>query len=422
MACDRLFRYELCNRIRYGPVRMTPHQQLAFLKKNAVDLFSPDEFLDKLKENRPLKVKLGVDPSRPDLHLGHAVVLRKLRDFQQLGHDVILIIGDFTARIGDPTGRSKTRPMLSAEEVRAYAQTYQDQVWTVLDPKKTQIRFNGEWLDPMSFESVIRLAAKYTVARMLERDDFHTRYQRNEPISVAEFLYPLAQAYDSVAIDADIELGGTDQLFNLLVGRKIQEEHGQRAQVVMTLPLLEGTDGSQKMSKSLDNYIAFTDSPADVFGKIMSIPDSLMPKYYRLLTDLEENEVDDLFQQIDDGLIHPRDAKMRLGESIVSFLHSPNQAREARETFVRVFQKRETPKEMPKYSIAEYSPVAFELVADAAKLSKSESKRLILQGGAKINEIPIQDPFAEVKVSDGDVLRVGKRRFFRIACSSRTSS
>ncbi len=401
---------------------MTPHQQLAFLKKNAVDLFSPDEFLDKLKENRPLKVKLGVDPSRPDLHLGHAVVLRKLRDFQQLGHDVILIIGDFTARIGDPTGRSKTRPMLSAEEVRAYAQTYQDQVWTVLDPKKTQIRFNGEWLDPMSFESVIRLAAKYTVARMLERDDFHTRYQRNEPISVAEFLYPLAQAYDSVAIDADIELGGTDQLFNLLVGRKIQEEHGQRAQVVMTLPLLEGTDGSQKMSKSLDNYIAFTDSPADVFGKIMSIPDSLMPKYYRLLTDLEENEVDDLFQQIDDGLIHPRDAKMRLGESIVSFLHSPNQAREARETFVRVFQKRETPKEMPKYSIAEYSPVAFELVADAAKLSKSESKRLILQGGAKINEIPIQDPFAEVKVSDGDVLRVGKRRFFRIACSSRTSS
>ncbi len=401
---------------------MTPQQQLAFLKKNAVDLFSPDEFLDKLKENRPLKVKLGVDPSRPDLHLGHAVVLRKLRDFQQLGHEVILIIGDFTARIGDPTGRSKTRPMLSAEEVRTYAQTYQNQVWTVLDPDKTQIRFNGEWLDPMSFESVIRLAAKYTVARMLERDDFHTRYQRNEPISVAEFLYPLAQAYDSVAIGADIELGGTDQLFNLLVGRKIQEEHGQRAQVVMTVPLLEGTDGSQKMSKSLDNYIAFTDSPADVFGKIMSIPDSLMPKYYRLLSDLEENEVHELFQQIDHGILHPRDAKMRLGESIVSFLYSPNQACEAREGFVHVFQKRETPKEMPDFPVVDYPPIAFELVADAARLSKSESKRLILQGGAKINEIPIQDPFSEVNVSEGDVLRIGKRRFFRITLSSRTSS
>lgn len=396
---------------------MTADQQLEFLQKNTVDLFSPYELLEKLKENRPLNVKLGVDPSRPDLHLGHAVVLKKLRDFQQMGHQVILIIGDFTARIGDPTGRSKTRPMLSVEEVKAYAKTYQQQVWTVLDPDKTQVRYNGEWLDPLSFEDVIRLSAKYTVARMLERDDFHSRYRQNEPISVAEFLYPLAQAYDSVAIHADIELGGTDQLFNLLVGRKIQEEHGQKAQVVMTLPLLEGTDGSQKMSKSLDNYIAFNDHPNEIFGKVMSIPDTLMRKYHDLLTDMSPEEIQRLFERIESGEIHPRDVKMRLAQTLVEFLYASKEAKEAQQEFINVFQKKENPQDIPEYSLTASqanSLQVVDLVAKAANLSKSESKRLILQGGIKLNDHAIIDPFAQLTLKENDILRVGKRRFFRI--------
>ncbi|MFN3283392.1 MAG: tyrosine--tRNA ligase, partial [Pseudothermotoga sp.] len=270
---------------------MQPKEQLEILKKNVVDFVNDEDLLKKLENKKRLRVKLGVDPSRPDLHLGHAVVLFKLRQFQDLGHHVVLIIGDFTAQIGDPSGRDSTRPMLSEEEVKQNARSYQEQAFKILDKNEKEIRFNSEWLSKMTFKDVIKLASKYTVARMLERDDFSKRYSSNTPISIAEFLYPLAQAYDSVAIEADVELGGTDQYFNLLVGRKIQEEMGKEPQVVMTMPIIEGTDGKMKMSKSYGNYVAFNDTPFDMYGKLMSLPDELIIKYMRLLTHLPEEEI-----------------------------------------------------------------------------------------------------------------------------------
>jgi len=388
--------------------------QLQLIKANCVDLYSEPELLERLKNGVPLRVKLGVDPSRPDLHLGHAVVLRKLATFQNLGHQVVLVIGDFTARIGDPSGRSQTRPMLSAEEVGLYAKSYEEQVFRVLDPVKTEIRFNGEWLDKLNFEKVIRLAAKYTIARMLERDDFAKRYASHEPISVSEFLYPLAQAYDSVAIKADVELGGTDQLFNLLVGRKIQEEYGQPPQIVMTMPLIEGTDGQMKMSKSYGNYIAFNDTPEDVYGKVMSIPDTLLLKYLRLLTDIDAETLTLYERNIREGRVNPRDYKMELARRMVELLYDPEEAERAQEEFVRVFQKRDLPSEIPELLLDGASIETVNLLTKAGVPSRSEAKRLVQQGGVTLDDRKLEDPFAVLSLSESMILKIGKRKYYRI--------
>lgn len=394
---------------------VSPEKQLLELKKNAVSFVSENELLKRLKEGRPLRVKLGVDPSRPDLHLGHAVVLRKLRQFQDYGHQVILIIGDFTARIGDPSGRSKTRPMLSMKEAKANAITYSKQAFKILDKEKTEIRFNSEWLDKMNFEDVIRLASKYTVARMLERHDFDKRYKNNEPISVAEFLYPLAQAYDSVVVKADVEIGGDDQYFNFIVGRKIQEEYGLKAQIILTLPLIEGTDGNLKMSKSYDNYISFEDTPVDMYGKIMSIPDKLIIKYMKLLTDISDEEIANYEKQIKTHDVNPRDIKMQLAYDITRQFHGNEKAKEAQAYFISVFRNKNIPEEMPEIALNHGEIGIVELLANFAGISsRSEARRLIQQGGVRINNTAISDIHAKLRLSDGDILRIGKRRFYRI--------
>lgn len=389
-------------------------KQIEHIKKGAFDIVSEDELREKLKKGRPLRIKLGVDPSRPDLHLGHAVVLKKLKHFQDLGHQIVLIIGDFTARIGDPSGRSATRPMLTMEEVKENAKSYQQQAFTILDKERTEVRYNGEWLDKMGFEEVIRLAAKYTVARMLERDDFDKRYKSNQPISVAEFLYPLAQAYDSVAVKADVEIGGTDQLFNLLVGRKIQNDHGLESQVVLTMPLIEGTDGTQKMSKSYDNYIGFTDIPNDVYGKIMSIPDTLMLKYYTLLTDFSKEEIAEIALKLNDPSVNPRDYKMKLAREMVTLLYDETLAQEAEKEFVHIFQQRDVPTDMPVLKLNE-SPIQLaDLLVLAGVESKSQAKRLCAQGGIKIDDIKYADPFETIDIKKISILRIGKRKFYKI--------
>ena len=393
---------------------MAPEEQVRILKRNVVDLVSEGELLERIREKGKLRVKLGVDPSRPDLHLGHAVVLRKLREFQDLGHTVVLIIGDFTARIGDPSGRSETRPMLSKEEVLENAKTYQEQAFKILDPKRTELRFNGEWLDGMTFSDVIVLASKYTVARMLERDDFAKRFKEGSPISISEFLYPLAQAYDSVAVQADVELGGTDQLFNLLVGRKIQEEYGQKPQIVMTMPIIEGTDGKMKMSKSYGNYIAFNDPPDEMYGKLMSIPDHLIVKYMRLLTDLPEDQVNEYEKAMEERKINPRDVKMVLAFEITKFFHGEEKAAEAQERFVKVFQKRELPDEMPEVYLEGETSIVELLVRIGAVSSRSEAKRLIEQGGVYLDDARVEDIRFVLEPVKECVLKVGKRRFYKI--------
>ena len=394
---------------------MTPEEQVKILKRNVVDLISEEELLDRIKRKGKLRVKLGVDPSRPDLHLGHAVVLRKLREFQDLGHTVVLIIGDFTARIGDPSGRNETRPMLTKEEVLENAKTYQEQAFKILDPERTELRFNGEWLDRMTFADVIVLASKYTVARMLERDDFAKRFKEGIPIAVSEFLYPLAQAYDSVAIQADVELGGTDQLFNLLVGRKIQEEYGQEPQIVMTMPIIEGTDGKLKMSKSYGNYIAFNDPPEEMYGKLMSIPDELIIKYMRLLTDIPEERIEEYERKMKEKTINPRDVKMVLAYEITRFFHGEENAKKSQEQFVKVFQKKEIPDEMPVVEISQEKNIVDLLVEIGAASSKSEAKRLVSQGGVYIDGERIEDIKFTVEPDGERVLRVGKRKFYRIS-------
>jgi len=380
-----------------------------------MDLVTEEELMEKLKENRPLRVKLGVDPSRPDLHLGHLVVLRKLREFQDMGHTVVLIIGDFTARIGDPSGRSQIRPMLSAEEVKENAKTYSEQAFKVLDEEKTELRYNSEWLETLNFEDVIRLTAKFTVARMIERDDFAKRLKAGEPLSVSELLYPIAQAYDSVMINADVELGGTDQLFNLLVGRKLQQDFGQKPQIVMTMPLIEGTDGHLKMSKSYDNYIAFNDQPDEMYGKLMSIPDDLILKYMRLLTDISDEEIEEYRIKMEGKEINPRDVKMKLAREIVSFFYGETEAEKAQENFIKVFRERKLPREMQEITVNVSKKSIVDLLFESKIVSsRSEAKRLITQGGVRINGEKIIDPFAELEIKNGMVLQVGKRRFFKI--------
>ena len=393
---------------------MDPNEQLNILIDNTVDLFSKEELLEKLKKGRPLRIKLGVDPSRPDLHLGHYVVLRKLRQFQELGHQIVLIIGDFTARIGDPSGRSKTRPMLSMDEVRENARSYAEQVFKILSKEKTEIRYNGEWFDKMTFEQVIRISSKYTVARMMERDDFKKRYDSNQPISVAEFLYPIAQGYDSVMVKSDVEMGGTDQLFNLLVGRKMQEEYEQLPQVVLTMPLIEGTDGNLKMSKSYDNYIAFNDTSRDMFGKIMSIPDTLIIKYMRLLTELGKTEIDLYESQMKDGLVNPRDIKMKLGQEVVAVFYGREEGVKAQEEFIKIFRKKDLPDEMETLKATSPISVLDLVMLSGETPSKSEAKRLIAQGAVKLDEEKLDDFSRMLEVKGSEVLKIGKRKFFRI--------
>mgnify|MGYP001269019424 FL=1 len=393
---------------------MNLKDQLEVIKKDTVDFITEEEFLDKLKRKKQLKVKLGVDPSRPDLHLGHAVVLRKLRQFQRFGHIVYLIIGDFTARIGDPSGRSKTRPLLSEEEVKANSKTYVEQAFKILDPNQTVIKFNSEWLSALTFEDIINLTSRYTVARMLERDDFNKRLAENEPISISEFLYPIAQAYDSIVIEADVETGGTDQLFNLLVGRKLQEEFGQEPQIVVTMPLIEGTDGNLKMSKSYNNYIAFNDTPDDIFGKIMSIPDHLIIKYMTYLTDIPRDKIKDYEDKMKNDKINPRDVKMVLAEEVVKMLYNEEEAQKAKDNFIAIFQKKDMPDDLPEILVQENETI-LDIVAKTNVFdSNSEIKRAISQGAIRINDEKIDDFKFVPNFEDGDVLRVGKKNYFRL--------
>lgn len=398
--------------------------QLEMLRRGTVSIVSEDDLLKKIEKSIstgvPLRVKLGVDASAPDIHIGHAVPLRKLRQFQDLGHEVYFIIGDFTGRIGDPSGRSETRKQLTEEEVRANAKTYQDQVFKILDPEKTRVCLNSEWLGRLTFADVIRLGATYTVARMLERDDFARRFKEERPISVHEFMYPLAQAYDSVAIECDIELGGTDQTFNLLMARDIMREYGLTPQSVMTLPILEGTDGVQKMSKSLNNYIGINEQPSEIFGKTMSIPDSLIAKYFELCTSRPMSEIERMSREMEQGHLNPRDAKMALAHEIVRIYHDEASADSARDHFTRVFSQREMPAEMPVWSPSPEDralgsmQITRLLRVTGLVSSTSEARRLISQGGVRVNDTRIDDERQLVAISQGTVLKVGKRRFLKI--------
>lgn len=389
-------------------------QQLAELKRGIVDIVSEAELIAKLKKGRPLKIKVGFDPTAPDIHLGHTVVLQKMRQFQDAGHDVICLIGDFTGMIGDPSGRSATRPPLTRQEVLENAKTYQDQVKKILDPKRTIMRFNSEWMDNMVVADFIKLTSVQTVARMLERDDFKKRYQQQHPISIHEFLYPFIQGYDSVALEADVELGGTDQVFNLLMGREVQKAFGQETQVIMTLPLLEGTDGVQKMSKSYNNYIGVDDAPSEMYGKVMSITDSLMWKYYELLSALHIPEIQEMKKAVDAGSLHPMDAKMKLAHEMVERFHGRVQADGARDGFVKVFKSKELPEDMPTVSLSMERPWICAVLKEAGLVSgTSEARRMIAQGAVHIGDEKITD--AEHVLAGGShIIKVGKRRFARV--------
>ncbi|MBW6467976.1 MAG: tyrosine--tRNA ligase [Coriobacteriia bacterium] len=397
---------------------LSADEQLHVIKSGVADIVPEEAMRSKLAQGRPLIAKLGVDPTAPDLHLGHAVPLRKLRQFQDLGHEVVLIIGDFTALIGDPSGRNSTRPALTAAEIDLNAQTYIEQAFKILDPSRTTLRRNSEWLGELGFADVIRLAGRFTVARILERDDFQKRYREGVGISLHELLYPMAQAYDSVAIESDVELGGTDQLFNLLAGRELMEKEGMEPQVCLTLPLLEGTDGVQKMSKSYGNYVGLTDAPDDMFGKIMSIPDELMVKYYRLCTALSVEEVDDVAEQIAAGVLHPNLAKRRLAREIVALYHSAETAVEAERAFDRVFKDRDIPEDIEEY-VADLPDEVFlpALLKDAGLVpSNGEGRRMIAGGGVRIDGVQVEADALNVpreRVA-GAVMQVGKRRFVRI--------
>ena len=403
---------------------MEINEQLKILKRGVSDLISEDELKDKLieaeKEGRPLKVKLGLDPSAPDIHLGHTVVLRKLKQFQDLGHEVYLIIGDFTGMIGDPTGKSETRNQLTKEEVLENARTYEEQFSKVLDPEKTEVVFNGDWLGEMDFADVLELSAHYTVARMLERDDFSKRYNAGKPIGIHEFFYPLMQGYDSVAIEADVELGGTDQRFNLLVGRKLQQEYGQEPQVVLMMPLLEGLDGVNKMSKSLDNYIGVYDQPADMFGKVMSIPDDMILRYFELLTDVSIERLEQMKEKLARADFNPMELKKELAHEIVAEYHGEEEAVKARQEFESVFSKGNLPEDIPIIEIAESELENGELwivklvAATGLVDSNSQARRMIKQGAVSIDDQKYEKINLDIEVEDGMIIQIGKRRFAKI--------
>ncbi len=403
---------------------MNTNEQLDRLVARSVDLHTREEFERKLKaaasENRPLRIKYGADPSAPDIHLGHVVGLNKLREFQDGGHTVVFIIGDFTAMIGDPSGKSQTRKPLSRDQVKENAVSYQEQVFKILDPDRTEVRYNSEWLSPMGFEDVIRLSAHVTVAQMLARDDFSKRYGANQPISLVEFLYPLVQAYDSVMVKADVELGGTDQLFNLLLGRELQKVMGQEPQVIMTLPLLEGLDGVNKMSKSLGNYIGVTEPAKDIFGKAMSVSDDLMWRYFSLVLCMREDEMAAMQEAVASGARHPRDVKDELGRKLAARFHGEAAAAAASEEFARVFSKSELPEDIPELTLSagdlENGTIGILsiMVKGGLASSNSEARRLITQGAVKINDEKVADPKHFLTPADGMIIRSGKRGFLRI--------
>ncbi len=402
---------------------ITPEEQLHIIKSGTAQIVPETALLDKLKRGKQLNIKLGVDPTAPDIHLGHAVPLRKLRAFQDLGHRVTLIIGDGTALIGDPSGRNSTRPQLTREQIAANAQTYVDQAFKILDPEKTTLRYNSEWLLSMDLEGLLKIASKFSVARILERDDFHNRYTNNQSISLHEFLYPIMQAYDSVVIEADVELGGTDQLFNLLAGRELMEKMDMEPQVCLTLPLLEGTDGVRKMSKSYGNYIGLTDEPADMFGKVMSIPDEMMVKYYRLASTVPVDQIDAIEAGLANDELHPNRVKRDLAKNIVAAYYDETAAEAAEAEFDRVFKQHDVPTDIPTFE-AELTPndegkvYLAKLLADAGMASSvGEARRLIDGGGVKVNgeAVPAKEYNVAPELLKDATVQVGKRKFVKIA-------
>lgn len=405
-------------------IAMNIEKQLEILTRGVKDLISVKELKEKLKEaekeKRPLRVKLGLDPSAPDIHLGHTVVLRKLKQFQDLGHEVYLIIGDFTGRIGDPTGKSETRKQLTEEEVKKNARTYQQQFAKVLDEDKTNLVFNSEWLSKLDFTDVIDLSSKYTVARMLEREDFSNRFKNEKAISVHEFFYPLMQGYDSVAIEADVELGGTDQRFNLLVGRNLQREYDQKPQVVLMMPILEGLDGVNKMSKSLDNYIGINDKPSDMYGKVMSLPDELITRYFEFLTDIDQDKLDGIKNELNQDDVNPMKYKKKLAWNIVKEYHDSSAADNAAAEFKNVFTKGNLPEDIPvveisKEQLEDGEMWIVKLIAATELLSSnSEARRMIKQGAVTINDKKYEKINLDIEVEDGMIIQIGKRRFAEI--------
>jgi tyrosyl-tRNA synthetase len=399
---------------------MNIDEQVKYLKKGTVDLIREEDLRAKLersaKTGKPLRVKLGLDPTAPDIHLGHTVVIRKLKAFQDLGHTVIFLIGDFTGMIGDPSGKNVTRPPLSREEINANAETYKQQMFKLLDPDKTELRFNGEWMDKFTAADFVKLTAKTTVRQILERDDFTKRMAEEKPISLHELLYPLVQGYDSVALESDVELGGTDQKFNLLMGRNLQREFSQEPQVILTTPLLEGIDGVNKMSKSLNNYIGIDEPPNEMFGKVMSISDEMMWKYYELLTDLTESDILALKSKCTDGSENPRNAKVALAKLIIADFHSEADADAAEEDFNRRFVKKEVPDEIETKAVPAGDHELIQLLADTGMAgSKGEARRLIQQGGVKVNGEKASAGSVSVSVDgEGLLLQVGKRNFLRV--------
>jgi tyrosyl-tRNA synthetase len=408
-----------------NPKTATPLEQLALLKRGVVDLVSETELLKKLEKsyakNIPLRVKAGFDPTRPDLHLGHTVLMNKMKQFQDLGHQVIFLVGDFTAMIGDPTGKNETRPALSQEQVKEFAKTYVSQAFKILDEKKSELAWNASWFDKFKPSDFIKLSSQYTVARMLERDDFEKRYKSNTPIAIHEFLYPLVQGYDSVALKSDIELGGTDQKFNLLVGRDMQKSYGQEPQCILTMPILEGLDGVQKMSKSLDNYISVDDKPRDIFGKTMSISDVLMFRYYELLTDMALSDIEKMKSEMQSGVRHPRDIKVNLAKILVSRFHGDQAGTDAVSEFERVFVNKGAPTEMPVF---EKSAGFFSAPVDVPSFLKdlglvettSEARRLIEGKAVEINGVKTSDLKLQlnIKVGADFIVKVGKKKFAKV--------
>ncbi|MBU3204802.1 tyrosine--tRNA ligase [Clostridium algidicarnis] len=392
-------------------------EQLKIIKKGAAEIINEEELKEKLvkaeKENRPLVVKLGLDPSAPDIHIGHAVVLRKIKQLQDLGHRAVIIIGDFTGMIGDPTGKSKARKQLTKEQVMENARTYEKQIFKILDKEKTDLRFNSEWLEKLNFRDVIELSAKYSVARMLEREDFKNRFKNEISIGIHEFFYPLMQAYDSIAIDADIELGGTDQRFNILMGRTMQKEYGKECQIALFMPILEGLDGKEKMSKSLGNYIGIYDSPELMYTKTMEIPDDLIIKYFELATDIHPDKINEMKANLESDSVNPRDVKMSLAKEIVRLYHSEEDSLKAEHHFVHVFQKNQMPEDLEPVKITDTMNFIEVIVYAKLASSNSEARRLITQGGVRINGEKVND-FNDVKLKDEDIIQVGKKKFAKI--------
>lgn len=388
-------------------------EQIKIISKGVDEIIGLDELKEKLAKNKPLTVKLGLDPSAPDIHLGHTVVLRKLRQLQDLGHNIVIIIGDFTGKIGDPTGKSKARKALTTEQVLENAKTYEEQIFKVLDKKKTKVNFNSEWLSRMNFEDVIRLGAKMTVARMLERDDFKKRYENQMPISIHEFFYPLMQGFDSVEIKADIELGGTDQRFNLLMGRMLQKEFGQEPQCTIMMPLLEGLDGINKMSKSLGNYIGIDEDAKVMFEKIMTIPDELIVKYFELVTDIHPDEVEKIKELLRDGT-NPRDIKMQLGREIVELYHGKDAVKDAEDRFKLVFQRKEIPDDIKCVEVSKENLDLAEIITNNLLVkSKNEFRRLVVQGGVKVNGEKLGN-IEDLILSEEMIIQIGKKKFIKI--------